>query len=74
MEPSVAVDAVNCSEELHKLKYTEIITDGDASVKKALMLQAKYSSDIKHFNCNIHAMKSFKRALSGVNLFKYLCR
>jgi hypothetical protein len=48
MEPSVAVDAVNCSEELHKLKYTEIITD--ASVKKALMLQAKYSSDIKHFN------------------------
>jgi hypothetical protein len=49
MEPSVAVDAVNYSEELHKLKYTEIITDG-SSVKKALMLQAKYSSDIKHFN------------------------
>jgi len=67
MESDILVEGFRVSEELHKVKYSKFIADGDSSTYKKLLEARPYANlTIEKIECRNHLLRNF------VNKLKFL--
>ena len=64
MESDIIAAGFRQSENMHGLRYTEVIGDGDSSVLHTIQTTVtSYGRDVKKVECANHAVKCFRGRL-----------
>ncbi|XP_052562537.1 uncharacterized protein LOC128092545 [Culex pipiens pallens] len=63
MEAALIVEAFNSIFAKYKLKFTQVVGDGDSSVFNMIKEKVTYSTQIEKIQCTNHTKKNFKKAM-----------
>lgn len=63
MEADIIVEGFQKSMEMHGLKYTKLIADGDSSVFARIRERVDYGKDVEKIECTNHAIKNYGKSL-----------
>lgn len=68
MEAALIVEAFNSIFAKYKLKFTQVVGDGDSSVFNMIKEKVTYSTQIEKIQCTNHTKKNFKKAMFKVSV------
>lgn len=72
MEADIIVEGFNKSIEMHRLRYTKFIADGDSSVYAKIKRLVSYRKDITKIECTNHVIKNYTSALHKVTFSRFI--
>ncbi|GLV59778.1 hypothetical protein CBL_21036, partial [Carabus blaptoides fortunei] len=67
MESDIIVEGFLCSEQMHGIKYTQLIVDGDSSVHRKLLETRHYGNNllVEKTECSNHLLRTYCTALTA---------
>ena len=66
MEPDIITEGFQRSEEMHQLRFTQLVGDGDSSVFYSVALNVTYGRRVKKVECANHAVKCYRSHLEAL--------
>ena len=66
MEPDIITKKFQHSEEMHLLRYMQLIGDGDSSVIHSVAINVAYGRHVKKVECTNHAVKCYRSHLEAL--------
>ena len=66
MELDIITEGFQRSEQMHKLRFTQLVGDGDSSVFYSVALNVTYGRRVKKVECANHAIKCYRSHLEAL--------